>query len=134
MDHDARLVRAAVEGNFTIEDMLDCVSGAAAEAGGPGYNVLSDHREIGEPATRPQLEALVSHIAALRQYFGGARWAVIVTTPASYGMMRMLSVLAERVPMEVRVFRAADAEAAELWARGAVDPNVVRAGVLPSSA
>ena len=131
MDHDARLVRATVAGDFTIEDMLRCVSGAAAEAGGPGYNVLSDHRNVGEPATRPQLEALVSHIAALRRYFGGARWAVIVATPASYGMMRMLGVLAERVPMEVRVF--SDADAAEQWARGAVDPSVVRAGVLPSS-
>lgn len=115
-----------MRGDFSIDDMLSCVSMAAAEAGEPGYNVISDHREIGEPATRAQLEELVSHIATLREYFVGARWAVIVGTAASYGMMRMLEVLAERVPMLVQVF-SGEAEA-EQWARSRAPraPRVIR--------
>lgn len=103
--------------------MLACVSEAAAQVGDSGYHVLSDHREIGEPATRDQVETLVEHIADLRQYFACARWAVIVSKPASFGMMRMLSVMAERVPMEVRVF--ADADRAEWWARSGTAPDLV---------
>lgn len=95
--------------------MLACVSSAAREAAAPGFNIVSDHREIGEPATRAQLEELVSHIATLREYFVGSRWAVIVGTAASYGMMRMLAVLAERVPLSVQVFT--DPADAERWAR-----------------
>ena len=119
LDHDARLIRATVRGDFTANEMLACVSGAATEAGEPGWNILSDHREIGEPATRGQVEILVEQLASLRRFFAEARWAVIVSKPASFGMMRMLSAMAERVPMEVRVFK--DAEHAEWWVRTGVD-------------
>ena len=122
LDHARRLVRAAVRGDFTADNMLRTVSDAAREAGEPGWNVLSDHREIGEPATREQLEQLVGHLAVLRRYFQGSRWAVVVARPASYGMMRMLQVLAERVPMTVRVF--VDAARAERWALGATDDEL----------
>jgi hypothetical protein len=119
LDREARLIRAAVRGDFTVQDMFACVSGAAREAGEPGYNVVSDHREIGEPATRGQIEELVQYLAGLRDYFGGARWAVMVSKQASFGMMRMLGVMAERVPMDVRVFF--DADHAERWARRGED-------------
>ena len=120
LDREARLIRAVVQGDFTVHDMIACVSGAARDAGAPGFNVVSDHREIGEPATREQVEELVQHLAGLRDYFAGARWAVVVSKQASFGMMRMLGVMAERVPMDVRVFF--DAVRAELWARSGVDP------------
>jgi hypothetical protein len=119
LDREARLVRAAVRGDFTADDMLACVSAAALDAGEAGYNVVSDHREIGEPATRSQVVTLVEHLATLRRYFAGARWAVIVSKPASFGMMRMLGTMAERVPMEVHVFK--DAEQAERWARSGTE-------------
>lgn len=121
LDRDARLVRATVQGDFTAHDILACVSGAAADAEEPGWNVLSDHREIGEPATRGQVELLVEQLAALRRFFGGARWGVIVSKPASFGMMRMLGAMAERVPMDIHVFR--DAEHAEWWVRTGVEPG-----------
>lgn len=115
LDRPARLIRSTVEGDFDAAEMLTCVSAAVAAAGEPGWHIVSDHRRIGEPATRDQVELLVEHLTDLRPYLRDARWAVIVSKPASYGMMRMLSVLAERVPMTVRVFR--DAGAAERWAR-----------------
>ena len=122
-------MRAAVQGDFTADDMLRTVSDAAREAGEPGWNVLSDHREIGEPATREQLEQLVGHLTVLRRYFQGARWAVIVARPASYGMMRMLQVLAERVPVTVRIF--VDAARAERWALGAADDDLAEGDLPP---
>ena len=119
LDRETRLIRAVVQGDFSVQDMFACVSGAARDAAEPGFNVISDHREIGEPATREQVEELVLHLAGMRDYFAGARWAVMVSKPASFGMMRMLGVMAERVPMDVRVFF--DAARAELWARSGVD-------------
>jgi hypothetical protein len=129
LDREHRLVRATVRGDFTADEMLGCVTGAAREAGEPGWNILSDHREIGEPATREQLEQLVGHLAVLRRYFHGSRWAVVVARPASYGMMRMLQVLAERVPMTVRVF--VDAARGERWALGAPDDDLADGDVPP---
>ena len=129
LDRERRLVRAVVRGDFTADDMLRTVSDAARAAGEPGWNVLSDHREIGEPATREQLEQLVGHLAVQRRWFHGSRWAVVVARPASYGMMRMLQVLAERVPMTVRVF--VDADRAERWALGATDDDLADGDVPP---
>jgi hypothetical protein len=124
VDRETRLVRGVVRGDFTVDEMLTCVSAAAIDAGEPGYHVVSDHREIGEPATREQVESLVEHIAALHRYYAGARWAVIVSRPASFGMMRMLESMAERVPMEVRVFK--DADDAEWWARSGTERSGIR--------
>jgi hypothetical protein len=120
VDRDARLIRAEVHGDFTVTDIVDTVNAAAGEAG-PGFDVLSDHRGVGEPATRTQLEQMVG-LEALRRNFVGRRWAVVVSSRASFGMMRMLEVLAERVPMTVRVF--VSIERAERWARGSTDPDL----------
>lgn len=121
VDPSARLIRASVVGDFTVEEMLACVTAAAAEVGEPGWHILADHRAVGEPATRAQVERLVDHLDVLRETFAGARWAVVVASPASYGMMRMFGMLAERVPMTVRVFDAHAAPAAERWARTGED-------------
>jgi hypothetical protein len=115
LDRPARLIRSTVEGDFTAAEMLSCVGTAVHEAGEPGFNIVSDHRLIGEPATRDQVELLVEHLTDLRRYVRDCRWAVIVSKPASFGMMRMFAVLAERVPLTVRVFT--DAAEAEAWAR-----------------
>ena len=129
IDRPARLIRAAVRGDFTAAEMLATVTAAAVQAG-PGFAVLSDHREIGEPATREQIEQLVEHLAALQRHFAHARWAVIVSKPASFGMMRMLEMMVERVPMTVRVF--VDAERAERWARGDTSPELEAADPPPA--
>lgn len=114
LDKTRRLIRAEVVGSFTAADMLQCVTGAAAEAGEPGWNVISDHRAISHPATRGQLEQLTSQLTEMHRHFAGARWAVVTTNPASFGMMRMLQVLALRVPMELDIFARYDE--AERWA------------------
>jgi hypothetical protein len=116
LDPAARLIRAEVVGDFTAEEMVQCVVDSAAAVGHlPGWHILSDHRAVGTPSTRPQVERLVAQLEGLRGTFGGARWAVVVASPASYGMMRMLGTLAEGVPITVRVFEAM--APAERWAR-----------------
>ena len=114
VDHAARLARFTVVGDLTAEEMVQAIRSAAAEIERPGYHILSDHREIGEPATRPQLDAVVETLQDLGRSFAHSRGAVVVSKPGSYGMMRVLMVLAERVPLTVRIFR--DFETAEHWA------------------
>ncbi|MDB4905960.1 MAG: hypothetical protein JWO05_744 [Gemmatimonadetes bacterium] len=121
VDRDARLIRAWVTGDFTAEEMIDVVTSAGKAAGEAGFNIISDHREIGQPATRMQVELLVAHLEHLRRYFSGSRWAIIVSSPASFGMARMLGAMAERVPMTVRAFR--EAEPAERWVNGGPEPQ-----------
>jgi len=117
LDVTRRRLTFAVSGTLTTQDMLTAVDAAvdaAVRAAGPGrYSVLSDHRALITPATTPQVEALVAHLAMYRDYFGGNRWAIVVGQPASFGMMRMLGVLAEQIPIEVGVFE--DPNEAERW-------------------
>lgn len=115
IDHDTRLIRIGIVGDFATAEMVDVVLRAAAGARGPGYDIISDHREIGTPATRAQMDGLVALLATRREQFAGARWAVIVSKPASYGMMRMLAVLLETIPIELAIFQ--DDVSAERWLR-----------------
>lgn len=127
IDHDARLVRVGLHGPVSGEEMLATIREAAEQIGPEGgYAVLSDHREIGEPATRDLVERVVDHLGRFASVFHDTRWAVVVGSPASYGMMRMLGVLAEQIPMTVRVFLH-DVAAAEQWAlRRATPPGTRR--------
>lgn len=95
--------------------MVEIVLRSAAAVRGPGYNILSDNRDIGTPATRAQMEQLATLLTGMREKFAGARWAVVVSKPASFGMMRMLAVFLEAIPITLEIFR--DTEAAERWLR-----------------
>ncbi len=104
-----RLVLGKLRGAVGTREMIDALDGVVADPGfRPGFDVLSDHREIASPLAPDQLEALLGHLSTLGGSFAGSRWAIVTTAPASYGMMRMLSVLAEPIGLEVRVFREMD--------------------------
>jgi stage II sporulation SpoAA-like protein len=113
LDDTHRIVRLVLSGTLTTAEMLEALDWAArAVAGRPKYRVLSDHRGVDTPATREQIEAVVAHLGREGSGFHGTRWAVVTINPASYGMIRMLAVLAETIPIEVGIFeRVADAEA-----------------------
>lgn len=104
MDAEHQRLVFTVSGTLTTQEMLAAVDESVRSAGPGKYGVLSDHRAITTPATREQLEALVHHLTRYRAHFGGSRWAVVVGQPASFGMMRMLGVFAEAIPIEVGVF------------------------------
>ncbi|MEJ2054430.1 MAG: hypothetical protein P8X42_10955, partial [Calditrichaceae bacterium] len=79
----------------------------------PGFNVLSDHTQIKKSITTKQVQALSSHIQKLKPYLADTRWAVLTAKKSSYGMMRMLSVYLESIPVELEVFYKL--EEAEAW-------------------
>jgi len=105
IERDRHRVRTEVRGDFSTEDILRVISDVVAHPEFErGCNILSDHRQIGEPITTAQLEEMTGHLRQLSAEFAGSRLAVVTTKPASYGMIRMLSVMVEDMPLYVRVF------------------------------
>jgi len=114
LDRAKRLVVLEVEGNFSLSDSLKAIDTAIAAPGFErGFNVLSDHRRIAEPIGTDEMLRVISHLGLRAPQLASTRWAIVASQPASYGMMRMLSVHAKRVPLEVQVFRSR--ERAEAW-------------------
>lgn len=114
VEPDRRRIRAVVDGDCSIFEMLGAIDFAIRDPDFvPGFDVLSDHTKIGEPLTTPQAQAIVTHLEGLAEQMAGSRWAVVTRKPASYGMMRMLSVLIKSVPMRLEVFSSFDE--AEQW-------------------
>ena len=114
IEKDHRRVRAVVSGDFTIDDVFRAIQSSTEDADfEPGFDVLSDHTDVGEPLTTQQARQMSSYIESLSRALAHSRWAVITKKPASFGMMRMLSVFLEQVPMVLRVF--GNLEEAERW-------------------
>ena len=105
VDEDDKLARFEIVGEWTTEEMIESVSGILAAIGArTGFDLLSDHRLIAEPATPEQIRALVGHLTRRGSALAGRRAAVVVGSEASYGMMRMLGAYTERIGIEVGIF------------------------------
>jgi len=112
VDAERRLVLGSVVGDFTIAEILEAITSSVEHPDfEPGFDILTDHTAVGRPLTREQVERTTIHLRALAKSLGGARWAVVTKKSASRGMIHMLAVHAEEVPMEIRAFDSmADAE------------------------
>ncbi len=115
VDRETRIVRITLTGTVTTAESLAIIDRAAAEAGGPGFDVYSDHVGLDAPATPEQVHAIVAHLGTHAAVFGGARWAVVVRRAVSFGMMRMLGAYAAKIPLYVNVFT--DPAEADAWLR-----------------
>lgn len=114
VEEDRNLVRIEIVGNSTTEDIISSIDSVVNDTGAkPGCCILSDHTRVGEPLTTPQARKMAAHMEKLQEIMSGCRWAVVSKKPASIGMMRMLSVLVERIPMTVEIFSSI--EEAESW-------------------
>ena len=114
LDGFAYVIRFVLSGTLTLPEMTAAVDAVVKEVGSDGgYDVLSDHRALDTPATVAQLEGLVEYLRRRAKVIHGRKFAVVTASAASFGMMRMLSVLAQRIPMEVAVFQ--DIAEAEEW-------------------
>jgi hypothetical protein len=114
IDTERRLIVATVFDEISDTDIIETLNSSISDPDfEPGFNVLSDHTRITRPITTEQVKLMVGHMESLSDHLAGARWAIVTNSPASYGMMRMLSVFAERVPIELQVFR--DADEANRW-------------------
>ena len=54
-----------------------------------------------------------SHLEKLSKYLACSKWAVVTKKEASFGMMRMLSVFLEKIPIYLEIFKSIDE--AEKW-------------------
>jgi hypothetical protein len=79
---------------------------------GPRYDILSDHTSVDVPLTPEATKRMLSRLEQLGHLIEGTRWAAIATTPAPYGMLRMLSVHIQPL-LTLQVFSSQ--EEAERW-------------------
>lgn len=110
-----RFVEVRLWGEIPSEEIL---SGIDALVGHPDFppagHILSDHRQLARAGSLDQVEMVLQRMRSYGEKFAGVRWAIVTTLPESYGMMRVLSTLAEtRNSMEVQVF--AERESALRW-------------------
>ena len=105
VDRDAGIVHLTLRGVLTLAEMVATVQAVIDDLEpGRAYDVLSDHRELEEPATREQMLQLTEFLRSRGTPFHGRRWAVIVGGPASFGVIRMLSVHLESAPIHTMPF------------------------------
>lgn len=117
IEPERRLVRVKITGDSTMEDIIGAINEAVNDPRSePGFSILSDHTEVGEPLTTPQAHEMVAHFENLKERMSGCRWAVVSQKAASIGMMRMLSVLLNSIPMTLEIFKTI--EEAEEWLFG----------------
>ena len=117
VDHAARVAFVDVAGALVTEEMIATIDNVVRQLDGrTGYGVLSDHRAVAAPITPAQVAQLLAHLSASGSALIGAKWAVVVSKPASYGMMRLLSARAEELPVHVQAFW--DHDEALAWLRG----------------
>ncbi|MBI2797008.1 MAG: STAS/SEC14 domain-containing protein [Gemmatimonadetes bacterium] len=120
IDHASRMVTIEIAGTLEIGEMLAAIDGVVRAIEGRGrYAVLTDHRALDTPITPVQVSQVLAHLSAAGGSLVGARWAAVVSQPASYGMMRLLAARAEDLPMEVKAFW--DRNEALAWLRGGPD-------------
>ena len=106
VDQKARLVRFTVSGTVGTPEMLAALDDALRQLeSGARYNVLSDHRDLTTAVTPEQIRVLMDALSVRGQGLRGGRCGVVVSTDASYGMMRLMAVHAEAIGIQVGVFR-----------------------------
>ena len=105
IDHEARIVSFRVTDKMDTAEMLAAVRSCfALRKPGVVYDVMSDQRDVAEPATPDQIRTLVAELMRLGGV-DGMRAAMIVGTDASYGMMRMMAAHTEALGIKVGIFR-----------------------------
>ena len=85
----------------------------------PGFGFLIDRRRFESPPAA-FVRRLIEFLNQNRRSLAGARWAVVVESPAGYGMGRMGQMLAEGSGDAVTVCVFRDIGEAESWLR---DPS-----------
>ena len=114
IDKFSGIIYAIVEKTITTHEIIHTLDSVLADPDfKPAFQLLSDHRNIEKPITTEQVKIWVDYVKEHRIFFQFSKWAMVVSTPVSYGMMRMLSMLLESSLIEIQVFN--DIKEAELW-------------------
>ena len=81
-----------------------------------GFHFLGDRRTIATPPDRAYIRRIVDWMNTQADKVRGARWATLVSTPASYGMGRVGQAMGEGGAVELGVF--IDEAEARRWLTG----------------
>jgi hypothetical protein len=78
-----------------------------------GFNFLSDRRAAVEARSSDYLRAALNFIKYYEKEMGDCKWATVVSTMAAFGMGRMTQILAEKLRVQIEVFK--DIDEAKDW-------------------
>jgi len=113
LDPERRRINVRLVGDFTLEEILDGIARAVSHPDfEPGFDILSDHTLIERAIETDELTSVAERMRDLAPVLDGGRMAVVVSRPASLGMMHMMRVVLEDV-LDVRVFPSVSD--AEVW-------------------
>jgi hypothetical protein len=121
IDEHAGLVRIRYLGEPSFDEWAECMRAIVGDPRfRPGFSFLSDRRGI--PALSTGFVRLcVDFLSGYSEEVGGSRWAVVIDSPAAYGMMRVAQVLASEVTSHIEIFT--DIDEAEAWLRRDTAPR-----------
>jgi len=124
IEKDRRRARFVIRDRFETDEIVSTVDRIALDPDfGPDFAILSDHRNLVEPLTPEQARVMIERIEHHGETMRGRHWVAIVDSPASYGMMRLMSARLESLAIRVDIAESPE-EADRLLARGAVGSAV----------
>ena len=104
IETDRRRARLVIRGRFETDEVISTVDRLALDPEfGPDFAILSDHRDVIEPLTPEQARKLVERFEHHGEIMRDRHWVAIVDSPASYGMMRLMSARLESLGIRVDI-------------------------------
>lgn len=105
IDVRRRLVIVSANGFALVDEWFATIEAACADPRcGAGFDVLYDRTRVAELPDARRVRAWAARHAKQVDELGLGRLAVVVTSPAVFGMVRMASVYAESAGAVVSVF------------------------------
>jgi hypothetical protein len=109
IESDTRIVAVVVSAPPSVDDyrrLLDTILSDPAYR--PGYHFLVDRRAVAVVPDTQRVWAMTPLLDVIARWGGPCRMAVVTDGDATYGMMRMASVLGSDTGVEVGAFRDPD--------------------------
>jgi hypothetical protein len=114
IDPEEKLIRTRCVGDVKLGEVIDHFRTLRQDPACPDrLDVFLDLREITSLPFTGEVSAVAQEIAKTKEKVRFNICAVVATTDALFGMMRMFAVFAEKQFTAIRVFRGA--EEAEQW-------------------
>ena len=114
VDKENDLVHRVVTGTNTTDEVLESLQAVLSHPDyRPGMRSLTDLREMKHLADANDIKRLARFLVGQANRLKPAKVAVVVSSQASYGMMRMLQVYCSELPIAIEIFD--DLDEAERW-------------------
>src|SRR5262249_27060997 len=101
----------------TVEEWKAAIDALVADPWVPGTGLVHDRPRLGRTPAPIEVRAAADYVSAKQSALGRARWAIVVSSPAGYGMARVGEALLDASDITLRTFY--DLDSAEAWVRGA---------------